>query len=374
MTDTMTRPDTTQTADTETTPADATRAGDGIDFEALQAELDAIRDDIIADLGSDDADYIRKMIRLQRRLDAAGRLVLMAGVFPPAWLAGVALLGTAKILENMEIGHNVMHGQWDWMRDPEIHSTTWEWDNVCPSSQWKHSHNYLHHHFTNVRGKDHDIGYGVLRVDPEAKWYRWNLAQPLIFTALGSLFQWGVGLHDLAEDWVIGEKPDLEKMRPKLSEIGRKALRQLTKDYVGFPLLALPLGVPSAAAVLTGNAAANLIRNVWSFAVIFCGHFPDGVELFDEETLDGETRGEWYYRQIRGSANFTGGPLMDVMSGNLNHQVEHHLYPDMPSNRYAEAAPRVREVCARHGITYNSGGFGRQFGTVVRKVMRLTFK
>ena len=82
----------------------------------------------------------------------------------------------AKIIENMEIGHNVMHGQWDWMRDPKIHSTTWEWDNASPSEQWKHSHNELHHTYTNVIGKDNDLGYGIMRVDEDQRWVPLYLA------------------------------------------------------------------------------------------------------------------------------------------------------------------------------------------------------
>ena len=38
-----------------------------------------------------------------------------------------------------------MHGQWDWMNDPEVHSTSWEWDITGPSAHWKHTHNYIHH-------------------------------------------------------------------------------------------------------------------------------------------------------------------------------------------------------------------------------------
>ena len=71
----------------------------------------------------------------------------------------------------MEIGHNVMHGQWDWMNDPEIHSSNWEWDTAQPAEQWKHSHNYVHHQFTNVLGHDNDIGYGILRMAREQKWH-----------------------------------------------------------------------------------------------------------------------------------------------------------------------------------------------------------
>jgi NADPH-dependent stearoyl-CoA 9-desaturase len=138
------------------------------DLTAIAAELDAIRDEVMADLGDHDADYIRRVIRAQRTLEVGGRAALLVSLFPPAWLVGTAALSVAKILENMEIGHNVMHGQWDWMRDPEIHSSTWEWDNVSSAVDWKHSHNFEHHTFTNIVGKDRDLGYMIMRVDPGA--------------------------------------------------------------------------------------------------------------------------------------------------------------------------------------------------------------
>ena len=101
--------------------------------EELGRELDAIREEIEASRGADDAAYINKMITIQRRLAAAGRVTLFASRWKPAFFAGAAMLGVAKILENMEIGHNVMHGQWDWMNDPEIHSSNWEWDTAQPA-------------------------------------------------------------------------------------------------------------------------------------------------------------------------------------------------------------------------------------------------
>ncbi|MGZ6826763.1 MAG: fatty acid desaturase family protein, partial [Mycobacteriales bacterium] len=134
------------------------------DVEALGAELDELRRRVEQSRGESDAAYIRNVIRLQRGLAVAARLTLFASPFPPAWFAGTALLSLAKIIENMEIGHNVIHGQWDWMNDPEIHSSTWEWDMVGTSEDWKHSHNVVHHTYTNIVGKDRDVGYGLLRV------------------------------------------------------------------------------------------------------------------------------------------------------------------------------------------------------------------
>ncbi len=170
-------------------------------------------------------------------------------------MLGAALLGVAKILENMEIGHNTMHAQWDWMNDPEIHSSTWEWDNTCPAEQWKHSHNYLHHTYTNVIGKDKDVGYEILRVRSDQPWHPYYLAQPVVNALLMLLFQHGVALHDLdLEGLRKRDIEDPEEFKRKLAQIGRKMRRQIGKDYLLFPLLTGPAFVSTA----TANAAANL--------------------------------------------------------------------------------------------------------------------
>ncbi|MGE3286857.1 MAG: fatty acid desaturase [Pseudonocardia sp.] len=349
------------------TPSPAAAALTPERVEELGRRLDAIRERIIDERGERDAAYVRGIIRKQRHLEIGGRALLFAGVLPPAWIAGTAMLAAAKILENMELGHNVLHGQWDWMRDPKIHSTTWEWDLVSSAAEWKVSHNYRHHTFTNVLGKDRDIGYGILRMTDEQPWNPYYLGNPLWNLLLSFFFEYGVALHDLEVDEVLAGRTPKAEFRRRLKAIGRKIGRQAGKDYVLFPLLAGPFFLP----VLLGNASANVIRNLWSHAVIFCGHFPDGTVMFTEEQLEGETRGQWYLRQMLGSANLDGGPLFHLMTGNLSFQIEHHLFPDLPSNRYAEIAPEVRALCAEFGLPYVTGPLHRQYAQVVRTLARL---
>src|SRR5512139_3606367 len=221
------------------------------EVEALGRELDQIRADIEASRGAADAAYINRMITIQRTLAAAGRVTLFASRYPPAWVAGATMLGIAKILENMEIGHNVMHGQWDWMNDPEIHSSNWEWDTAQPAEQWKHSHNYVHHQFTNVLGHDNDIGYGILRMAREQKWHPANLGQPVYNAALALLFQWGVALHDFDIEAIRKGRKDPREMKRKLRQIWRKGRRQFGKDYLVYPLLSGPNFVSTLAANAT---------------------------------------------------------------------------------------------------------------------------
>ncbi len=341
------------------------------ELEAFGAELDALVLRTKADLGERDVRYIRRVIRVQRGLEVAGRALLFGSAFAPAaWVFGTASLAAAKIIENMEIGHNVMHGQYDFARDSGLSSTTYEWDNVCPSDQWRHSHNYLHHTFTNVRGVDHDLGYRLLRIEESQPW-RWTTPlQPVYTAVLATMFQWGVAAHDVdmyAYLSAPGRRTDED--RAKVRGIGRKAKRQLLKDYVLFPVLAGPFALP----VLAGNAVANLARNVWAFSVIFCGHFPEGTATFAPETLEGESRGHFYLRQITGSANFEGSWLLHFMSGHLSHQIEHHLFPDIPAYRYPEMAREVRAICAKYGVPYNTGSLGKQFFSVLKKIFRFAW-
>ncbi|QCX26292.1 fatty acid desaturase family protein [Nocardioides jishulii] len=340
----------------------------------LGRELDAIRQEIVDSRGADDAAYIRKVIKTQRYLEMGSRGVLLFSIFPPAWVLGTVGLSVSKILENMEIGHNILHGQWDWMRDPKIHSSTWEWDNVTPSDAWKHSHNEVHHTYTNIVGKDNDLGYGIMRVDEDQKWYPMYIAQPAWNFINACFFQYGIAAYDLE----LGKNLSRPKeKRPadfddQVKKVLVKIRKHMTRDYVIHPVLSIPTGsfVPTIAA----NLVANWARNMWSHSVIMCGHFPEGVETFEREMLDeDETRGDWYIRQMLGSANISGSKLMHIMTGNLSHQIEHHLFPDLPSNRYAEAAVKVKAVFDKYELNYLERPLVPQIYSAWHKVVRLSF-
>jgi fatty acid desaturase len=391
-------------------------------IEQLGEEFQQIHDEVFESLGERDAKYIHSIIGLQRRLALLGRVELFGARYWPTWILGTATLSMAKILENMEIGHNVMHGQWDWMNDPYIHSSTWDWDTASTKEAWKHSHNYIHHTYTNIRGKDKDLGYEIMRIDPHQKWHPVYLAQPLYNLLLMFLFEWGVAFHDLdLEALRKGEKSQKELLH-ELKGIGGKARTQVVKDYIAWPLVsaavvgavhwlagpaltarserkrdklrrrsakvfarargkkvdsrlehALEAAWQSYRATALADVTANIVRNIWAHSIIFCGHFPDQTYTFSQSEVEDETKAGWYVRQLIGAANIEGGPLFHVISGNLGYQVEHHLYPDMPSTRYGEIAPRVREICERYGLPYNSGPLSKQLGMVHRTILRLAF-
>lgn len=338
-------------------------------LKGLEQELDALRQQIVDDLGQGDLDYIKQIIRLNRYCEILGRVLIHVSLNPISWLMGVAFLSAAKIIENMEIGHNVMHGQYDWTGDPKLASQQYEWDTVCDSDSWRHTHNFEHHTFTNILGKDRDYGYALLRLTHEEEWKPHHLIQIIPYIGLSFLFQWGVGLHELEVDKLKSGEKKLRDKIPFLKAFAKKASKQVAKDYVLFPLLAGPM----APKVFVGNLMANGVRNLWTSTVIFCGHFTEDSRTFTEKECENESKGHWYYRQILGSGNFTGKRWLHMMTGHLSYQIEHHLFPDIPSHRYREMGPEVERICKKYNIPYNTGSFSKQYFTVLKRILVHSF-
>ncbi|HFP7024873.1 TPA: fatty acid desaturase [Acinetobacter baumannii] len=330
--------------------------------EEFGRRVEQIRQDVMQNLGEQDAKYIYKVRNFVRYTEIASRGMLMfGGWIPPVWLLGTGLLGISKIVENMELGHNVMHGQFDWLNEPSLNGNTYDWDTIASGDDWRETHNYVHHTYTNIVGKDHDVGYGILRVSDQQKWEPRHLFNIPLALQLMFFFEWYVGVQNLhLEDALVYKTKSWKQVWKDAAKVRKKATRQVLKDYVFFPVISGPMFLP----VFVGNVVANIIRNLWSSAVIFNGHFTEDAETFEPDNTDTETKAEWYLRQIRGSSNFSGTEWLHFMSGNLSHQIEHHLFPDMPANRYKEVAPKIKALCAEYGINYNEANFMRQFWSV----------
>ncbi len=345
------------------------RALSAEELAAFGSEIETLKQRELRDVGAVDARYIRRIVAAVRYTEVAGRGLLFLSFIPPFWLLGTLLLALSKILENMELGHNVMHGQYDFMNEPSLNGSTYEWDIVGTSDNWRASHNHMHHTYTNIKGMDDDVGYGLLRLFPEQRWSPMALFQTIYAAILALLFQWGVAIQELQLGKVAKGRKSWAEIREQLKPVMRKVNRQLIKDYLIFPLLAGPMFL----SVLAGNFVANILRSLWTFMIIFCGHFTADAEVFPKSVLDNELPGHWYLRQLRGSSNLKGGKLFHILSGNLSHQIEHHLFPTVPARRYAAMSVQVQEICARYGQNYNSDYLHNQFGQVVWRIIRHSF-
>jgi len=206
--------------------------------------------------------------------------------FSAAWVLGTLLLGLSKILENMELGHNVMHGQYDWMQDPGVPLADLRLGQCLLGRRWRHSHNYQHHTFTNILGRDRDLGYGFLRLFPEQPWHPAHLLQPPISLLLALGFEWGVALHDLElERGLRGEK-SLGQILKELPPVLRKARRQPAQGLCDLPA--------AGRSVLPAGAGRQLRRQRdpqrLGLRDHLLRHFTEHVETFPESVLETETR------------------------------------------------------------------------------------
>ena len=338
------------------------------DVEALGREFDAIRQEIEESRGGGDAAYIARIITIQRQLMVAGRLTLFASSFPPAWVAGTAHLVGRK--DPRKHGDRPQRHAWPVGLDERPGNPFGDMGvgqhlsggPVEALAQLRASHVHQRAGEGQRRGIRHSPR------DQRPEWHPVNLGQPVYYALLALLFEWGVALHDLDIMAIRKREKDSSDLRRQLKGIWRKVRRQVGKDYLIFPCST----VPNFLSTLSANVTANLVRNLWSNIIIFCGHFPDGAEKFTEEELEDESKAEWYLRQLLGSANFEGSRFLHVMAGSLGYQIEHHLFPDLPSNRYPEIAERVRALCEKYDIPYTTGPLYRQYGQTLRTLLRLS--
>ena len=319
------------------------------EVEEIGRTLDALREEVLADRGARDAAYIRRVIAVQRCLEVAGRVVLLGSRSRTAWWLGTASLTLSKVLDNMEIGHNVLHGQWDWMRDPRIHSSTWDWDYASRAEQWKRAHNDRHHMNTNVarqgqrpRLRHHAgrRGAGVAAAPPAAAVaepaqrvhlrvrHRDVRPRPRRVAPLRRRLLVGAEGGD-AHDGAPGRTQRATRLRPAPAAVGAHRVGPHHPDRQ-------PRRQPGPQRV---EPLGDHVRPL-----------PRGRrDVRGGRARRERDRGRWYVRQMLGSADVSGPPLLHVLCGNLSHQIEHHLFPDLPSNRYREIAGPVRELFERTG-------------------------
>ncbi|TBO32818.1 hypothetical protein EYS42_06505 [Aquabacterium lacunae] len=331
-------------------------------YDQIEAEFEAIKRKYREQLGPDDVAYIKGLRSWSRRFEVLGRGLLWVSKEPIMFSLGVFFVWLHRNIEAIEIGHNVLHGQYDGFPEiPQFHSRNFKWKAPVDEEGWRREHNALHHVHTNVFEKDPDLNHGILRMNDQTPWnpiHRWQVPIYLLWVYPQILYGFnnqnlGFGQRDRARKFPEGNKgyatvdhpgqtvADLEKRR------WRSVLRVTFKEYLVFPLLALATGF-SFWKVFLGNMLADGINNYWIAMTIQATHFT--APLQPEEAL--KHRGHWYISQLDSSVNFKGSRRMSILWGHLNYQVEHHLFPDIPSRHYPAMSKDVRAVCQKYGLNY----------------------
>ena len=336
-------------------------------FRAFGEELDALKHRTFAKVGAEDVAYVRRLDRFSRAMEFVGRVLIHVSPEPFTFALGVGALWLHKQLQATEIGHTALDGAYDRVPGGEAYaSKTYRWDTPIDEESWRYGHNVRHHGNTNVAGKDADIHFGPVRLTtqtPHTPRNRWQLPFTLFVLFPNFTFLMNThftGLSDAMLDNGLAGKLDFLPDRSRASVRGawRKSLRKYVPyylyNYVLFPALAGPFFWK----VLLGNWLAETMRDVYSAATIYCGHIGADVKSYPEGTK-AKSRGHWYAMQIEASNDFEVSRPISILCGGLDRQIEHHLFPTLPPERLREIAPEVRAICARHGVQYRTGTWGR---------------
>jgi len=343
------------------------------------AAPDALRARCHAQFGADDLAHVRRVQRVSTAAEIVGRTLLHVSLDPVTWSAGVVALWLHKQLEATEIGHTALHGAYDKLPGAERWaSETFAWDVPIDEEAWRHGHNHKHHGNTNVAGKDPDIHFGPIRLTHQTPHRAGHERQPWYLLAVVPTFTFGMNLHftgvaDVLADNGLPGKLDVLPDRSPASVRGawQKALRKYVpyyaKNFGFYPALAGPLWWK----VLAGNVVAEVMRDVYSAATIYCGHVGGDVASWPEGTKP-RSRGEWYAMQIEATNNFEVSEPVSILCGGLDRQIEHHLFPTLPPPRLRQIAPEVKAIAERHGFTYKTGSWGSTLKKALAHIKRLS--
>ena len=351
------------------------------ELKAFAEELDQLKKDISAKVGAEDIVYIEMVRDVCRACEIAGRLLLHFSLEPVSWALGVLCLYVHLQLDNLELNHHIQHGAYD--RLPEarpFHSDVYYHNSPVDEEAWRYRHNILHHSYTGQVDRDPDVTYGFYRLGEMIDKQPFHSVQPLvlILNTINSSENVGLlssglmefiqmmgipGYSDLGYP-SVNKSTDFEGFLKSFHKSFRKVIPNAAYNYGLYGLLAGPLMWPK---VTLGTLSAVVLRNIFTGLAFYTGHMVEGVKHYDAPP---KNKAEWYWQQVEGSANVEAGGVFSVLAGHLNYQIEHHLFPKLPPNRLVEISPQVREICERYGVTYRTGSFAEQVGSLFNRLIK----
>ncbi len=344
-----------------TRPATARAASlEGVDADAFAKDLYALRAEVLASLGEEDLEHLKKVETWGRRAHWVGVMTAWAGPNP------ISVLGLAIAKGNRWLlMHHVGHRGYDrvpnvpkektgasFARNGRRFADFFDW--IEPES-WIYEHNVLHHAFTSEE-TDPDL------IERNVEWvHRMPMAARYVTLGLLAL-TWRATYYAPATLKVLLER---ERKRPVGTvELYRSVIWQSWLPYagwnfVGFPMLFSPLGPLAVMSAASNVFMADVLTNLHTFLIVGPNHAGDDLYRWEDRPASGADN---LVRQVVSSVNYhTGGDLRDVAHMFLNYQIEHHLFPDIPMRQYQRIAPRVKAICEKHGVPYVQESVWKRF-------------
>jgi fatty acid desaturase len=365
--------------DTEPTPpaATTTQAGplDHVDLAAFLADVQALRRELDAELDAEDFAHLRKVERWGRAATAVGLMTCWIGPNPLS-AAALSLGRSTRWL----LMHHVGHRGYDKVPGVPVRYTSkafarggrrWlDWLDWMVPEAWIYEHNVLHHSHT---GEDGDPDLIERNTEPlRAEWLP-KAARYAIVAGLAATWRATYYAPATMRQWLTRRGGPVDAAGPMDAAAREAAIRRrlLVDSYLPYalanfallPAAFLPLGPWAATSALVNSLFADLLTNLHTFLVVGPNHTGDDLYRFAARPT---SRGEHVARQVIGSTNYAcGGDLVDFAHLWLNYQIEHHLFPDMPMRKYQQMQPRVRALCAKHGVPYTQEGVFHRFRKLV---------
>ncbi len=340
---------------------------DKIDIAAFCDDIEKIKHETFNSLNREDFDHL---LRVEKR----GRLATVAG-YATAWICpnpfSAFLLSLGQFIRWM-VAHHVIHRGYDRIPGVPVRYTSkkfalgWrryvDWfDWIVPES-WAHEHNFLHHYHTGEHD-DPDV------VERHAEFLRrMNLPKPVkVFVVFLAGISWKWSYYAPSTLSTLDPSDNRRLRKEEISFIEWYQIFDLNRAHVRWvwgrcyipyglfnfvlvPLLYSPLGRTAVIFVFINKIIAECMTNLHGFMTIVPNHTGDDLYRYK---FHFQNKAEFYLSQVLGSVNFhAGGEFTNFMSGWLNYQIEHHLFPDLPMSKYPEVQGKVRAVCLKHNVPY----------------------
>ena len=286
-------------------------------------------------------------------------ILMVLGVIthPLLIAASYVMMGFSVAGIGLCIMHDANHGSYS--KNGKVNKILGHILNVIGGNalNWKIQHNVLHHTYTNIDGWDEDISRAkIVRCSPEQKLRKFHRFQ--------HIYAWMVyGLLTLA--WVFGKEiPQLIRYNQrgliKKSEgsmfylISKLVISKLT--YIGYMII-LPILVTDIPwwGVILGFLGMHFLAGFLLGCIFQPAHVTTDVKFPEQNPEDGSVEDSWAVHQMYTTANFAqDNRLFTWLVGGLNHQVEHHLFPNICHVHYPEISKIVKQTAEECGVPYYS--------------------
>jgi linoleoyl-CoA desaturase len=222
------------------------------------------------------------------------------------------------------------------------------------TTAWKIQHNILHHTYTNVHGYDEDIETdGILRFSPTQKLRKHHKYQYLFAPFLYGLmtFFWFASKDYTA--LIRYKKKDLLKTQ-NTSLFNSLVTLTISRAIYSFIFIVLPLLYLNIAWYYTLLLffMMHFIASIILSFIFQLAHVIQETAFFvpnDELLLENH----WAIHQLKTTANFANNSgWLTWYSGGLNHQIEHHLFPNICHIHYRKIAPIIKETAQEYNLPY----------------------